>query len=162
MIMNQVNGIVKKLVEILGSDPTLKRLLFYAEDNKNSPDPSLEQLINDRKINDYPVVLNEQDNFTFISVNHDNTVLAENNVYASTYKVSCGVSKDAWHTADGNLRVMQMADRIEELLSKQRIMNSTGEFALQAITTVYWNSFVTGLSLIFQVVEQGDINEVII
>ena len=93
--MNQVNGIVKKLVEILGSDPTLKRLLFYAEDDKNSSDPSLEQLINDRKINDYPVVLNEQDNFTFISVNHDNTVLAENNVYASTYKVSCGVSKDA-------------------------------------------------------------------
>lgn len=162
MIMKQVDKIVRKIVDILGSDPEIQRLLFYAQDDKSKDNPTLQQLIKNNYITDYPVTLDESERFSFINVYHDNTLLSDDNVYVSTYRVSCGVSLDAWHTDTGESRLALLCDRIEELLRNQRIYNSTGELTLEAINSVYWTSFVVGNSLIFQLLEHGDINETVV
>ena len=160
MIMKVNNDIIKKIIELLSEDDEIKTLLFYA--NESSGLPSAEQLIKSKYIRDYPVITEANDRFSFISVHHDNTILTDDNIYISTFKVSCGVSLDAWHTTDGDERVLLLADRIEQILTRKKICNSTGEFTLEAINSVYWNAFITGVSLIFQLVEQGDINETVI
>ena len=160
MIMKNNNNIVKKIVQLLSNDDEIKSLLFYA--NESSSLPTSDQLVTSKYIVDYPVITEANDKFSFISVHHDNTLLGDDNIYVSTFKVSCGVSLDAWHTTDGDQRVLLLADRIEDILTKKKISGSTGDFTLSAINSIYWNAFITGVSLIFQVVEQGDINETIL
>lgn len=160
MVAKQCNEITKKIKDILSNDETIKNLLFYAN-QKSILAPGNQQILNDKYITDYPVILEANDKFSLINAYYDNSVI-ENNIYVSTFKISCGVSLDAYHLDNGDVRVLLMADRIEELLSGKRLCNSTGVFELVNINTVYWNSYVTGVSLIFQVVEQGDLNETVI
>lgn len=160
MVAKQCNEITKKIKDILSNDETIKNLLFYANQKSNLA-PGNQQILNDQYITDYPVILEANDKFSLINAYYDNSVI-ENNIYVSTFKISCGVSLDAYHLENGDVRVLLMADRIEELLSGKRLCNSTGVFELVNINTVYWNSYVTGVSLIFQVVEQGDLNETVI
>ena len=160
MVAKQCNEITKKIKDILSNDETIKNLLFYAN-QKSILAPGNQQILNDKYITDYPVILEANDKFSLINAYYDNSVI-ENNIYVSTFKISCGVSLDAYHLDNGDIRVLLMADRIEELLSGKRLCNSTGVFELVNINTVYWNSYVTGVSLIFQVVEQGDLNETVI
>lgn len=161
MIMKQNNRIIKKVLELLANDETIRTLLFYANESGEEI-PSAQYILDKKYIMDYPVILEANDKHTFISVHHDNTLVVENNIYVNTFKVSCGVSLDAWHTTDGDSRILLLADKVEEILSEQHICDSTGPFTLEAINSIYWNSFVTGISLIFQVVEQGEINESIV
>ena len=160
MVAKQCNEITKKIKDILSNDETIKNLLFYANQKSNLA-PGNQQILNDQYITDYPVILEANDKFSLINAYYDNSVI-EYNIYVSTFKISCGVSLDAYHLDNGDVRVLLMADRIEELLSGKRLCNSTGVFELVNINTVYWNSYVTGVSLIFQVVEQGDLNETVI
>ena len=160
MVAKQCNEITKKIKDILSNDETIKNLLFYAN-QKSILAPGNQQILNDQYITDYPVILEANDKFSLINAYYDNSVI-ENNIYVSTFKISCGVSLDAYNLDNGDVRVLLMADRIEELLSGKRLCNSTGVFELVNINTVYWNSYVTGVSLIFQVVEQGDLNETVI
>lgn len=156
MILKQANAIVKKLVDLLAGDEVIRTLL------KNSS-ATPQDMINDKLIVNYPVILDDNSVANFISIIYDNSIIANNNVFISSYKISCGVALDKWLTDDGEIRSLLIASRIEEILDGIRIEDSTGEFNLTTVNSVFWNPLVTGQSLIFQITEMDDIsNETII
>ena len=101
MIAKQCNEITKKIKDILSNDETIKNLLFYANQKSNLT-PGNQQILNNQYITDYPVILEANDKFSLINAYYDNSVI-ENNIYVSTFKISCGVSLDAYHLDNGDV-----------------------------------------------------------
>lgn len=152
MIMNQADSIVIKIVDLLAGDKQIRSLL--KDSNATAQD-----MIDEKLIVNYPVILNDNKVSNFISVHHDNTVVVDNNTYVTSFKISCGVTYERWMTEDKHIRSYLLSERIEKILNNLRIENSTNKLNLATINSIYWNELVTGQSLIFQLTEMGDIND---
>lgn len=150
-MLQQIEGNIATIKEILAGDKDIRLLLT------DNPILTAEDIKNKQLITDYPVILGDDNVPSFISIVHDNSSRL-NNTFISTYKISCGVGLDAWRTPDGKIRVYEIAAKIESLLDGEKLNCSTGQFILDTIVSSYWNSVVTGISMVFQTEEVGDIN----
>lgn len=142
---------IQEIINILSEDKEIISLLTNNE-ILSSVDIKRYELIMS-----YPVMLDSEYKAAFISVIMDNAPIINNTTYIVNFKISCGVSKDFWLTEDKKIRIYEIANRIETLLNNIRISNSTGILQLKNVSSVYWNSNTTGVSLVFQLTE-GEIN----
>lgn len=142
---------IQEIINILSEDKELISLLTNNE-ILSSVDIKKYELIMS-----YPVMLDSEYKAAFISVIMDNAPIINNTTYIVNFKISCGVSKGFWLTEDKKIRIYEIANRIETLLNNIRISNSTGILQLKNVSSVYWNSDTTGISLVFQLTE-GEIN----
>ena len=142
---------IQEIINILSED---EKLIFLLTNNKilSSADIKKNELIVS-----YPVMLDSESKLAFVSVIMDNAPIINNTTYIVNFKISCGVSKDFWLTEDKKIRIYEIANRIETLLSNIRVSNSTGILQLKNVSSVYWNSITTGISLVFQLTE-GETN----
>lgn len=131
MIMSQADAIVIKIVDLLAGDKDIRTLLKDGES-------TAQDMINEKLIVNYPVILNDNKVSNFISVHHDNTVLIDGtNKYISTFKISCGVTYERWMTKDKHIRSYQLSERVIKVLDKLRIENSTNRLTLATINSIY-------------------------
>lgn len=150
-MLSSIEKNIQEIVNILAED---KKLISLLTDNEIL---SSEDIKSNELIMNYPVILDSENKLAFISVIMDNAPVINNTTYIVNFKISCGVSKDFWLTEEKNIRIYEIGDRIETLLNNIRISNSTGTLQFKNVSSVYWNSTTTGLSLVFQLTE-GEIN----
>lgn len=159
MISKQINKIINSIVNILAADEEIRKLLFF---NQSEPPydslPDAQEIVDKGYIKKMPVHLQDTTkDATFITVNFDNAAVGTE-VHVDAVKVAVATSNDNWITPDGDIRVLQIGERVEKLLDGKKMGQSTGNLVLSHIQEVYWNAFTTGYVYIFQIVEGRDNN----